>query len=147
MTCLFLRELGWADWDLVEMGNWCWFCQQLGRRGMGVFGMSLVAYIWRRWASGAAAWNVGRGLTVWDGCGGVGSLYLVCFWWHWAGGGGNGWADWDWGCLQSGVWIVVGSSHLVCVLWHLAGGVAQWMGGLGLGLIAIGSVDCSRAWC
>ena len=32
-------------------------------------------------------------------------------------------------------------------LWHLAGGVAQWMGGLGLRLIAIRGVDCSWAWC
>ena len=50
---------------------------------------------------------MGRGLAVWDGCEGMGSLHLVCLWWHWAGGG------------------------------------TQWMSRLGLGLLAIGGVDCS----
>ena len=51
---------------------------------------------------GSLEW--GHGLVAWNSWGGVGSSYLVCVWWHWAGRvmlwWRIRWVAWDRGWLQ-----------------------------------------------
>ena len=44
-------------WQLEMAGlAWVGSSERLGRHGFDALGMYLMAYIWRRWAGGAAHW-------------------------------------------------------------------------------------------